>query len=341
MKILAFSSFTFSYLNRARVLFQTLRRFHPDWELVALITDEPPAGFEFDPSKEPFDRVVWAKDLGIPDFESWLFKHDIVEVCTAVKGPFIHQACSSGADAVIYLDPDTALFGTLEPLEAWLQDHEILLTPHLIDPNDDPMAILDNDISTLRTGIFNLGFVAIRTTGEGARFAMWWSDRLLSYCYDDIPSGLFVDQRWCDHVPALFDGVKVIRDPGYNVASWNLSRRKLAVQKDGRITVNGEPLRFWHFTKLGPLGDTMTKRYAGENFPVYEIWSWYKRQVASVTEQAIPDRYWAYEAFEDGAKIEKPQRVLYRQRPDLQAAFPNPFASGRGSYQQWLETEGA
>ena len=47
MKVLCYSSFTFSYLNRARVLFQTLRRFHPEWELVALMTDRPPHGFFF------------------------------------------------------------------------------------------------------------------------------------------------------------------------------------------------------------------------------------------------------------------------------------------------------
>ncbi|MEO8114711.1 MAG: hypothetical protein ABI655_10035 [Phenylobacterium sp.] len=340
MKVLCYSSFTFSYLNRARVLFQTLRRFHPDWELVALITDQPPAGFDFQPASEPFDRVVWASDLGIPGFAGWLFQHDVVEVCTAVKGPFIHQACSSGADVVIYLDPDTALFESLDPLLGWLEDHDILLTPHLIDPNDDPAAILDNDISASRTGIFNLGFVAVRTKGEGARFAKWWNDRLLDYCFDDIPAGLFVDQRWCDHVPALFDRVKVLRDPGYNVASWNLSRREVAVEKDGRITVNGSPLRFWHFTKLGPLGDVMTKRYAGQNFPVYEIWSWYRRQVAAATDPAIPARWWAYEAFADGRPISKARRVLYRKRSDLQAAFPDPFASGRNSYQQWLEHEG-
>ncbi len=341
MKVLAYSSFTFSYLNRARVLFESLRRHHPDWELVALMTDEPPPGFDFDPASEPFDRVVWASDLGIPNFKSWLFKHDIIEVSTAVKGPFIHQACAGGADVVIYLDPDTTLFAPLDPLLDWLGDHDILLTPHLIDPNDDHMAILDNDISTLRTGIYNLGFVAIRTTGEGARFAKWWNDRLLSYCYDDIPTGLFVDQRWCDHVPALFDKVKVIRDPGYNVASWNLSRRTLAVGKDGAITVNGYPLRFWHFTKLGPLGDVMTKRYAGDNFPVYEIWAWYKRQVAAATDPAIPDRWWAYGRFADGEPIEKAQRVLYRQRGDLQAAYPDPFASGRGTFQDWLAHEAA
>jgi hypothetical protein len=340
MKVVCFSSFTFSYLNRARVLFKTVRRFHPDWELVALITDTPPPGFAFHPGREPFDRVVWADDLGIPDFRSWLFKHDVVEVCTAVKGPFLHQACASGADAVIYLDPDTALLESLSPLVDLLAEHDILLTPHLIDPNEDRAAILDNDLSASRTGIFNLGFVMIRAGGEGARFARWWNDRLLEFCYDDIPAGLFVDQRWCDHVPALFDRVKVVRDPGYNVASWNLSRRRLAIGKDGAITVNGSPLRFWHFTKLGPTGDLMTKRYAGDNFPVYEIWRWYKDEVAAVTDPAIPERYWAYDAFADGAKIEKPYRVLYRERADLQAAFPDPFSVEGGGYRAWLAGEG-
>ncbi len=340
MKVLCYSSFTFSYLNRARVLFQTVRRFHPDWELVALVTDRPPAGFDFDPANEPFDRLVWAEDLGIPDFQGWLFKHDVVEVCTAVKGPFIHQACSSGADAVIYLDPDTALFGSLDPLTKWLETSDVLLTPHLIDANDDATAIWDNDLSASRTGIFNLGFVAIRTTGEGARFAKWWNDRLLDWCYDDMPNGLFVDQRWCDHVPALFDKVKVVRDPGYNVASWNLSTRTVAVSKDGAVTVNSHPLRFWHFTKLGPLGDTMTKKYAGTNFPVYEIWSWYKRQVVAATDDAIPERWWAYQSYEDGTPIPKTHRELYRHRIDLQAAFADPFRSGEGTYQQWLEREG-
>ena len=52
MKILCYTSFTFSYLNRARVLFQTLRKHHPDWELAALITDRAPEGFAFDPASE-------------------------------------------------------------------------------------------------------------------------------------------------------------------------------------------------------------------------------------------------------------------------------------------------
>jgi hypothetical protein len=254
-----------------------------------------------------------------------------------VKGPFLWQACQGGAnDAVIYLDPDTALLGSLAPLEAWLETDDVLLTPHLLDPNDDPLAIEDNDVATLRTGIFNLGFVAVRTTGEGARFAKWWNDRLLTYCYDDIPTGLFVDQRWCDQVPALFDKVKVVRDPGYNVASWNLSRRRLSIEKDGRILVNGVPLRFWHFTKLGEVGDAMTRSFAGDNFPVYELWCWYRRQIAVATDPAIPERWWAFGVYKDGQPIEKAHRLLYRSRIDLQAAFPDPYASGAHGFRAWL-----
>ena len=340
MKVTCFSSFTFAYLDRARVLYASLRRFHPDWTLVALITDVLPPGFHLRLAEEPFDQVVYAHELAIADFKSWLFKHDVVEVCTAVKGPFLHQACESGADAVIYLDPDTALFGSLDPLLARLEHSDILLTPHLLDANTERQAILDNDLSASRTGIFNLGFVMIRTHGEGARFASWWKDRLLEFCYDDIPAGLFVDQKWCDHVPALFDRVGVVRDPGYNVASWNISQRTVEIGRDGAITVNGSPLRFWHFTKLGATGDTMTRRYAGDNHAVYEIWRWYKEQVDAARDPIIPEPYWAYGAYSDGTPIEKAHRLIWRGRADLRAQIADPFGAEAGGFLSWLRAEG-
>lgn len=340
MKVVCYSSFTFAYLNRARVLFQSVRRHHPEWHTVALITDVPPKGFKWR-KDEPFDEIVYVDDLGIPDLKRWLFRHDVIEVCTAVKGPFLLQACDRDADVVIYLDPDTCLFERLDPLLEHLEsDWDICLTPHQLQPDQKREAVIDNEITSLKTGIYNLGFVAIRTRGEGRRMAQWWNDRLLSFCYDDIPNGLFVDQRWCDHVPGLFDRVKIIRDPGYNVASWNLSHRTVSIDPDGRVRVNGEPLRFWHFTKLGPLGDTMTKKYAEDNFQVYELWNWYRDQIAAATSASVPARYWAYGHYDSGQLIDKPHRELYRHRKDLQLAFPDPFDTRRGGYLNWLQGEG-
>lgn len=337
MRVLCFSSFTFSYLNRARVLYQSLRRHHPDWHLVALMTDKIPEGMTLDLSREPFDEVVWQDELGFENVNAWLFQHDIVEVCTAVKGPFIEMATKRDFDAVIYLDPDTCLFNPLTPIIELLETNDIVLTPHLLNPEEERTAIIDNEICPLWAGIYNLGFVAIRTTGEGARFASWWAQRLRDFCHDDPAKGLFVDQKWCDHVPVFFDKVHILKDPGYNTASWNVSQRKITIDSDGNVRANDGLLRFWHFTKLGPLGDVMTRRYAKDQIVVYELWRWYREQVARATSAAVPDRYWAFGQFEDGTPIERAHRLLYRERQDLQAHFRNPYSS---DFVAWLRAEG-
>lgn len=346
MKILCYSSFTFSYLDRARVLFRSLRRHHPDWTLVAVITDAVPPGMAFDPANEPLDHVLYSQAVIADGHDGWLFKHDIVEACTAVKGPFLDQVCSDPAafgdpEAVIYLDPDTCVFSPLDTVTEALARHPIVLTPHMLDPETDEAAVIDNEISCLRAGIYNLGFVAVRTAGEGARFARWWSDRLKAFCYDDVPMGLFTDQRWCDHVPVFFDDVKILKDPGCNVASWNIGRRRVAIGHDGQIRVNGAPLKFWHFTKLGRVGEAMTRRYAGDNHPVYELWNWYGREIAEAAAPEVPKGWWAYGRYTDGQPVEKAHRILYRTRADLQVAYPDPFRSGPGGYQAWLADEAA
>ena len=337
MTIDCFTSISFSYLAKARVLASSVKHHHPDWRMIVCITDLPPPGFNFNIETEQFfDEVIWAHDLPIDPIHAWLFKHAIVEVCTAVKGPVLHYLLNRGAEKVFYLDPDIAVMAPLTPMVEWLDDSSILLTPHQLEPDDTVQAITDNEICSLLHGIYNLGFVAVRNDENGLAFAKWWDSRLRSFCYDEKARGIFVDQKWCDHVPAMFDGVKIVRDPGYNVASWNLSRRRISIPASGDILVNGKPLRFYHFTKLGPIGDTMTRRYAGGNVEVYEIWSWYKRMVDRFTDGNIPVGYWHYGHFSNMKVVPKEARVLYRTRGDLQAAFTNPFDASGDSFYSWL-----
>jgi len=343
MAVHAFTSFSYSYLDRARVLAGTIRRLHPDWVIWAVLTDKEPPGFALDWRREDFDRLVTAEDLFGAATDGWLFQHDVVEACTAVKGRALQRILEEpDAAKVIYLDPDIAVFNPLTPLEDLLDTHAIVLTPHQLDPEDpaDVQAVMDNEITSLSHGAFNLGFVAVANVPEGRRFADWWTDRLQRWCHDRRDIGLFVDQKWCDLVPCFFDDVKVLRDPGYNVASWNLSQRTLRFDGEGTARVNGEPLRFYHFTKLGPIGDTMTRRYAGDNSEVFELWWWYRRQVRANFDPRVARPWWHYAWFDNGEPIAKEMRVLYRTREDLKRAFPNPFRTGNGSFREWLKTEG-
>ncbi len=338
-RIACYTSFTYAYLSRARILLASLRRHHPDWQIWALLIDEPPPGIDESEALGEFDGVMKSGDLGLTRMAAWLFKHDVVEACTAVKGAMMAHLLAKGADKVVYFDPDIAVFHPIDAIIDQLDTASIALTPHQIAPNVTDLAVRDNEISSLRYGVFNLGFVAVRNDANGRDFAAWWATQLYRACYDEVESGIFTDQKYCDLVPGLFDGVVVIRDPGCNVASWNLSRRTIRFGAGARLEVNGSPLKFYHFTKIGGVGDVMTERYAGDNLEVFEIWQWYKRQVTAKTVAGIPKRYWHYGTFDTGAPIAKTARVLFRNRGDLYDHFDDPFATGPGTYHAWLAHE--
>ena len=344
MTIHAFTSFSYSYLNRARVLARTLKAQHPDWILWAVLTDKEPEGFVFDLATEEFDGLLTAEDLFGEETEAWLFSHDVVEACTAVKGKAsVVLLRQPGCEKLVYFDPDIAVINPMDDVIDLLDTHSIVLTPHQTDPEPraNRMAIQDNEIASLNYGVFNLGFVAIANDPEGRRFAQWWDDRLRDWCHDRLDIGVFVDQKWCNLVPCFFDRVKVLRDPGYNVASWNLSQRKMSFDETGTALMNGRPLRFYHFTKLGDVGDVMTQRYARDNTEVYELWWWYRQQVLSATSPEIPKGWWYYGSFDNGETIPKPVRELYRCRDDLRKAFPNPLRTAEGSFYKWLHANSA
>lgn len=340
MSLHCYTSFTFSYLNRARVLAASLRRRHPDAVLWAVVTDEPPAGLAFDPTEAGYDHVIWGQEIYGAGSEQWLFQHELVEACTAVKGRALQIILEAGAEKVVYFDPDIALFTPMTEIIDALDDASIVLTPHQLAPDDRKGAILDNEIGSLIHGVYNLGFLGVRNDAEGRRFADWWEARLRDFCHDDVPHGLFVDQRWCDLIPAFFPRHRIHRDPGCNVASWNLSQRRIRIDGGGSLLVNDRPLVFYHFTKLGPIGDVMTQRYASDGIEVFELWAWYARAVAQATDPAIPKGWWRYGRFHDDTPIPRAARLLYRGRADLREAFPHPFTGGGENFAGWLRTEG-
>ncbi len=333
----AYTSFSFSYLQRARVLSGTLRNAHPDWEIWAIITDEPPPGFDVPSLHRDFDHVVFSSQLEIPEYQSWIFKHDIVEACTAVKATALRMILSRGADKVIYLDPDIAVFHDLFSIVDKLDNKSIILTPHQVEANSDKLSYIDNEYTSLKFGVFNLGFLGVKNDASGNRFASWWEERLLDACYDEPENGIFTDQKYCDLAPGLFDGVCVERDPGCNVASWNLSTRRLRIGLDGAIFVNESLLKFYHFTKITSVGGVMTQRYADGGTEIFELVNWYKREIAKYEHKEIPQGWWKYSTFSNRHLIPKKMRILYRGQKDLMESFRDPFRTGRGSFHEYVE----
>ena len=342
-KTVVYTSAALNYLPKVRKLFASVRKYHPEFELVLALADRLPEGMDF--SKEPLDRVISVEQLDIPDRTRWIFFHSLVELATAIK-PFVMISLLKEQEnrRVIYLDPDIVLFSRIDDIVAVLDRANIALTPHQTEPENTLPAIEDNEICSLRHGIYNLGFVAVRNTPESLRFAEWWAHRVYHYCVADIPRGLFTDQRWIDFATVFFNGVHILKSPRFNVATWNLTTRNLAISEKGTYTVNGENLGFYHFTGFDSGAHrVMATKNAPENEAVKSLVDWYTEQTKFDVLDPISHQTWGFANYSDGTPILLAHRRYYRVREDLQAAFFDPFEADdeqEFSIKSWMINQG-
>jgi hypothetical protein len=339
MPVDVFTSITSNYIPKARVLAHSVKRVLPSCRFTVLISDTIPPSFSLE--SEPFDAVMGLEDLGIPDLWQWVFQHSLVELSTAVKGfAMIRLLDQPDCSSVLYFDPDIVVLAPLDGLLEEFAGASILLTPHLTEPEVEMEGILDNEISVLQHGVFNLGFAGVKASPEGIRFAKWWRDRLMYFCHDDIPRGLFTDQRWADLVPAYFDDIAILRDPAYNVCTWNLNHRKVEGSLGTGLTVNSRPIVFYHFSGLDSGAQhLMLRKYGSEMPALFDLRQWYLAECDRMGQKTFGAIPWAYGTFDNREPILYLHRKRYRERLDLRNAFPDPFSTGdlNRSYFHWFQ----
>lgn len=205
------------------------------------------------PVDEPInqEKIVDLSALHLEDLLSQTFRYSVMEFATAIKPAcFKHLLNALGYETAVYLDPDIQLFAPLDRVvEAFRGDASFVLTPHILAPLTDGK--MPNDLDILRSGTFNLGFAAARKCDETMAFLDWWEERLRHQGYSDLPQGLFVDQKFAELAPSFLPQLSIIRDPGYNVAYWNLLHRPVTRAADG-WRAGGCPLIFFHFSGVAP-----------------------------------------------------------------------------------------
>lgn len=325
-----------NYLAYVRALAESFRRYHPNVPVHLLLVDRPDE--LFDPRGEPFTTIL-LEDLAIPDRAAFCFQYTILELSTAVK-PFLlmHLFKTRGFDKILYFDPDIRFYAPVPDLFAPLDDVSVVLIPHLTEPLKDELRPSELDI--LRSGAYNLGFLGAANTPTTLRLLEWWQEKLLRYCVVNPAEGLFTDQRWMDLAPALFEGVRIIRDPGYDVAYWNLQHRRLECQA-GEYRVNGEPLRFYHFSGYRPdRPQVMSKhqdRYGLHDLPgLAELFEAYRQALLKHGFEDFKNAPYAFGFFADGTPIPDFVRQIYRDLGEDARRFGDPFQAGPGSFLAWL-----
>jgi glycosyltransferase involved in cell wall biosynthesis len=314
-----------NYLPIARACLESSKRFHPEAEHVLVLCDEVEQGY--DPAKESF-RVVQAREIEIPSFADMALRYDVMELSTAVKPFCFKHFFADGADETVYLDPDLFFLAPLDEVRAaFAGGAEAVLTPHITRPIEDDK--LPGDADMLRSGVYNLGFLALRRAVASEQFVGWWGERLRTAAVSDIRRGFFTDQKWCDLLPSFIRRTHICYHPGYNLAYWNLMHRPVHAV-GGRWTAAGEPIVFAHFSGASFTDRNVFSKHQnrfdydsmGELRGLYDL---YRDEVRSRGMGRGPDYRYAYDWDADGRRIALVLRRLYRDEmaPSPRATRPS------------------
>ncbi|HWS71824.1 MAG TPA: glycosyltransferase, partial [Thermoanaerobaculia bacterium] len=147
-----------------------------------------------------------------------------------------------------------------------------------------------------------------------------------------------VDQRWIDLAPALFEPA-ILKDPGYNVAYWNLPHRVMTREGD-RMLVNGRPLRFFHYSGFSPRRPHLLSKHQLDSLRIRLsetplLAELCERYAAALEEAGFAEfsaLTYGFAATAGGLQLdERTRRVLRRTYLDDEAgegtlSFPNPFS---------------
>ena len=233
--------FDHHYLPKALIMLATLRRHCPGARTHVLCLSEQCHGV--------------MRELALPDVTLW--RLDELEAADpallAVKStrglleyfwtltpclPHWLYRLKPETESITYLDADLCFLSDPRVLFSEAPEASVLLMPH-------------NFPERLRHkaeayGVYNVSWLTFANTDQGRACLDWYRERCLEWCHYAVEDGRMGDQKYLDYFADHFQGVHPLCHPGAGVAPWNVEAFDYALDAQGRLTVDGQPLIFYH-----------------------------------------------------------------------------------------------
>ena len=335
-----------NYLPFATVLADSFFAHHPGSTFTILLIDDERG------ERRPEDpRIEW-RTLGSLGLDAKEIRrlagiYDVTELATAVKPLLLQQLLARSNEPVLYLDPDIRIYAPLDEAFDRAARHGIVLTPHSMQPYPrDGRQVAASQI--LASGVYNLGFIGVSRAAQPF-LEFWWASTRRE-ALNDLTRMMFTDQRWADFVPCFYEH-HILKNPGYNVAYWNLHARSLTTGAGGYV-VDGEPLRFFHFSGFRPGTPYLLSKHQGvrprillSDRPVLrQLCDEYGAAIDGTQQAGYGALPYGWNATAAGMALATRMRRLYRD--GLIAAEegkavepPDPFdAENPGGFVEWLNS---
>lgn len=246
LKKIVYTVCSANHLAHCKTMADSFIRYNPAYKIIIALVDK--IDNRFDPAAfEPY-TLLETGNLGIDAFDAMASQYSVIELNCAMKAFVAKYIMHHFApDLLLYLDSDILVFDTFYAVEQKMLENEILITPHFVSPYPDNN-LLPKERDTLRSGIYNAGFFAIKKGKEAELFINWWANHMRTECYYHFAEGMGVDQVWFNLVPHLFKGVCIFTHLGANIAYWNLHERHLEYIGEHYFVNGNSALIFLHIS---------------------------------------------------------------------------------------------
>jgi hypothetical protein len=323
-----------NYIAYARTQYDSLRKYCQQLDYFVFVVD---ADIKHPFEDDEFQVIVPEQIFKVNEFKKYAFLYNALELSTNVKPRLLKHLLQSGYSQVLYLDPDICFYSDVSNVFDHFSEGSILLTPHALHPYDGDFRPNDQDF--LIGGVFNLGFIGVNDSRTAEQFLDWWGQRCLGAGYNEVRSGLMVDQKWVNLAPCYFDGVAILKNAGYNVAYWNLHERRLSKVNNVWLVNDDQPLVFYHFSGVRFDQDHLISKHQNRFSMATrtDLISLFQEYHAHLIHNGISDTFYKsyrYDTFDNDKGITELARKLYYGKTEV--VDGDPFNSN-GEYYKWLK----
>jgi hypothetical protein len=249
-KVHIITIFDKNYLGRAMAFRESLHQHAPSQHVHFLCLDDA----SLDTARKlsiANTTFLRPEDLNDPELLASRNNRTLPEFASTCKPAFLLYMLRSGQvspqDLLVFIDPDFCTYASPEPL--WNKMYEngsIIVTPHRFPPHREHEAA--------RKGVYNAGIVAFRNDANALACITEWRSQCIKWCYLRYENGNIADQGYMNSWPRTYKGVYELRDPGVNLANWNIKnhsvKRVPADSGTDSFLIDREPLIFYHFHGL-------------------------------------------------------------------------------------------
>lgn len=220
--MLIFTVCSINQLPNAIVLGDSLKTHNPDYEFqIGLVDNQSniPTNFQ-----SPYP-IIEINSLIIKYFGEMSMRFTHEELLADCK-PFFAEYFLQKTEKLVFIDCTSVIFQSISIISDILDHSTIILTPQLLFANAHP-----DEKQILNSGIYHSGFIGFKKSDETLKFLKWWSDNTRTKGFKEMCKGLNADQLWLEHVPAMYEGVYILKEAGVNIGYWNLPERNISQLK--------------------------------------------------------------------------------------------------------------